>query len=94
MISRLLGFDAVPAFVLFQDGKRYDDTLGKMSLGFASVVEKFDTLVDTLSDKSRLGEIRIIGDIDDWTHASGKADECKVLSFSNWRNNTTARGML
>ena len=38
MISRLLGFDAVPAFVLFQDGKRYDDTLGKMSLGFASVV--------------------------------------------------------
>ena len=27
MISRLLGVDAVPAFVLFQDGKRYGDTL-------------------------------------------------------------------
>ena len=26
-ISRLLGVDAVPAFVLFQDGKRYGDTL-------------------------------------------------------------------
>ena len=27
MISRLLGVDAVPAFVLFQNGKRYGDTL-------------------------------------------------------------------
>jgi hypothetical protein len=51
--------------------------VGKMSLGFASVVGKFDTLVDTLSDESRLGESRCIGDSDDWTNDSGKADECK-----------------
>ena len=50
--------------------------VGKMSLGFASVVGTFDAIVDTISDESKVGESRCIGDGDDWSNGSD-ADECK-----------------
>ena len=50
--------------------------VGKMSLGFASVVGTFDAIVDTISDESKVGESRCIGDGEDWSNGND-ADECK-----------------
>jgi len=40
--------------------------VGQMGLGFASVVGKFDALVDTLSDESKAGESMCIGLDNEW----------------------------
>ena len=60
-----------------KQGKILPPDVGKMSLGFASFVGKFDALVDTLTDESRLGESRCIGDSDDWSNDASVGDECK-----------------
>lgn len=51
--------------------------VGDLDVGFASAIGKFDVLVDTLSDESKVGESMCIGINNDWDDFSTEnGEEC------------------